>query len=88
VLTLDPSILTRRFDSDALEQVDNMKYSLQQSEFLVGCVCVLLASKFYEIDDNLIMISEIQRFHCKFNDLPWSRHDPPLSYDSVVNSEL
>mmetsp|Transcript_11792 Transcript_11792/g.18100 ORF Transcript_11792/g.18100 Transcript_11792/m.18100 type:complete len:85 (-) Transcript_11792:1420-1674(-) len=65
-----------------------MKYSLQQSEFLVGCVCVLLASKFYEIDDNLIMISEIQRFHCKFNDLPWSRHDPPLSYDSVVNSEL
>jgi len=30
-------------------------------EYLMGATCVLLASKFYEIDDNLIMISDLQK---------------------------
>ena len=28
-------------------------------EYLMGATCVLLASKFYEIDDNLVMISDL-----------------------------
>jgi hypothetical protein len=30
-------------------------------EYLMGATCVLLASKFYEIDDNLIMIADLQK---------------------------
>jgi hypothetical protein len=30
-------------------------------EYLMSATCVLLASKFYEIDDNLIMISDLQK---------------------------
>jgi len=42
---------------------------MQMNEFVLAGTCLLLASKFYEIDDNLIMMSEIASFmkiHYKF----------------------
>jgi len=63
-----PDILTHNYSNPLAfdNQEDAKKYSIKQTEFLVGAVCTLLASKFYEIDDKLIMIKEIQKFHAKY----------------------
>ena len=34
---------------------------LKMDEMLLAATCVILASKFYEIDDNLIMICDLQK---------------------------
>jgi hypothetical protein len=33
--------------------------NMVMDEYLMAATCVLLASKFYEIDDNLVMISDL-----------------------------
>lgn len=49
---------------------------MQMNEFVLAGTCLLLASKFYEIDDNLIMMSEIASFmkiHYKFQGIEIKR---------------
>lgn len=52
---------------------------------LLACVSALLASKFIEMDDNLIMVSELQDFIKKDRFLDQNMY---LSYEDVTRSEL
>ena len=56
---LSPTIFTDTY-SDSKSFGDGQA-ELVMDECLMGATCLLLASKFYEIDDNLIMISDLQK---------------------------
>ena len=59
--------LMEKSDVFTLAYADNKQFSrsgrsnMVMDEHLMAATCVLLASKFYEIDDNLVMISDLQK---------------------------
>lgn len=52
---------------------------------MLATVCVLMASKFYEVDDNLVVISDIQSFLKGSSKLEKNYR---ITYESVTRSEL
>ena len=52
---------------------------MKSNKYLLAAACVLLASKFYEIDDNLIMINDIQK---EF------KEQIKLMYEEVTRTEI
>lgn len=52
--------------------------TLRMHRNLLACTCFLLASKFYEIDDNLVLSTDIQK---KFRQLK-------LNYDEFKRAEI
>ena len=54
---------------------------LIMNEYLLASTCVILASKFYEIDDNLIMICDLQK------ELKNQNH-VKLIYEEVQRTEI
>lgn len=40
---------------------DEGRMKIKMDENLLGATCLLIASKFYEIDENLILVSDIQK---------------------------
>lgn len=45
--------------ADKTQFIKGRRANMVMDEYLMGATCVLLASKFYEIDDNLIMIADL-----------------------------
>lgn len=57
-LMTNPDLFTKRFvDSDYF--LDKHLLPLKMNEHLLATTCLLTASKFYEIDDNLIMSCDV-----------------------------
>ena len=54
-----PRVFNKRFNDDGMFK-DNHLLPLSMNEHLMAITCLLTASKFYEIDDKLIMSSDVQ----------------------------
>jgi len=53
-------LFTKRFNDKGFFR-DNHLLPLTMNDHLLATVCLLTASKFYEIDDNLIMSTDVQQ---------------------------
>lgn len=73
-----PDLFTRRFDDGSFFR-DNHLLPLSMNEHLLATTCLLLASKFYEIDDNLIISTDVQT---KF------RHKGKFLYQEYQRAEI
>jgi hypothetical protein len=54
-----PNLFTKKFDDKDYFK-DNHLLPLTMNEHLLATTCLLMASKYYEIDDNLIMSTDVQ----------------------------
>ena len=54
-------VFTTAYADKAQFNTSGGRSKMVMDEYLMGATCVLLASKFYEIDDNLIMIADLQK---------------------------
>lgn len=56
-----PDLFTKKFQDSIYFNFKEGLPDLKIDETLLAATCVILASKFYEIDDNLIMICDLQK---------------------------